>query len=123
MASEPRTEYLYHYKAQVVGVYDGDTIYVDIDLGLSTWIRHEKIRLARIDAPEIRGKERPAGVQAREFLKKLVLNKSILLVTIKDRREKYGRYLGEIWLEENGEWINVNDRMLEAGMAEPYRRK
>jgi micrococcal nuclease len=45
---------LYHYKARVVDVYDGDTCTVDIDLGLSTWIHGEKLRLYRINAPEVK---------------------------------------------------------------------
>ena len=28
---------LYHYKATVVSVYDGDTIRADIDLGMNIW--------------------------------------------------------------------------------------
>lgn len=52
---------LYHYKAKVVSVYDGDTFTVDIDLGLHTWINGEKIRLNRINAPELRGNEKDKG--------------------------------------------------------------
>ncbi len=51
-------ENLYHYRAVVVSVYDGDTCTVDIDLGLNTWVRGEKLRLYRINAPELRGSER-----------------------------------------------------------------
>lgn len=43
---------LYKYCAKVMSVYDGDTIRVDIDLGLKTWIKNESIRLNRINAPE-----------------------------------------------------------------------
>lgn len=46
---------LYHYAAQVVSVYDGDTITVDIDLGLEVWLKGQKIRLLNIDTPEVRG--------------------------------------------------------------------
>ena len=116
-----KEKYLYHYRAIVSSVYDGDTVHVDIDLGLSTWIRGEKIRLARIDAPEIRGEERPEGLRSKKFLADLILGKEILLVTIKDRKGKFGRYLGEIWLKTGQGWLNVNDRMVEAGMARPYR--
>ena len=49
---------LYLYKAHVTDVYDADTITVNVDLGFNTWIHDEKIRLARIDAPEVRGKEK-----------------------------------------------------------------
>ena len=42
---------LFHYNAIVQSVYDGDTCRVDIDLGLGIWVRNEKIRLVRINAP------------------------------------------------------------------------
>ncbi|MCR4417542.1 MAG: thermonuclease family protein [Ignavibacteria bacterium] len=108
---------LYHYRAVVVGVYDGDTINVNIDLGLSTWINNEKLRLARINAPEIKGKERAKGLKSRDFLRDLLINKKVIIQTIKDRKEKYGRYLAEIWLEENGKFTNVNDLMVQKKLA------
>ena len=109
---------LYNYKAKVVEVYDGDTCTVDIDLGLHTWIRGEKLRLNRINAPELRGAERPEGLKSRDFLRQLVLDKEVLLKTIKDEKEKYGRYLAEIWIQnEAGEWQNINDLMVEKGFA------
>ena len=112
---------LYTYKAKVTKVYDGDTITVDIDLGLSTWIHGEKIRFYRIDTPELRGEERPEGLLARDYLRDLILDKEIILQTIKDKRGKYGRYLGEIWLkDENEQYINVNDKMVAEGYAELY---
>lgn len=108
---------LYHYRAIVVNVYDGDTINVNIDLGLSTWINNEKLRLARINAPEIKGKERAKGIKSRDFLKDLLLNKNVIIQTIKDRKEKFGRYLAEVWLERDGKFINVNDLMVEKKLA------
>ncbi|MFZ5518006.1 MAG: thermonuclease family protein [Candidatus Zhuqueibacterota bacterium] len=112
---------LYVYKANVTDIYDGDTITVNIDLGLSTWIHGEKIRLHRIDTPEIRGEERPLGLAARDYLCSLIMDKEIILQTIKDRREKYGRYLGEIWaLNSQGEYFNVNDKMIAEGYAKLY---
>jgi len=109
---------LYVYKAHVVSVYDGDTCTVDIDLGLRTWIRKEKIRLHRIDAPEIRGAEREQGLKSAEYLRQLILDRDIILQTIKDRKEKYGRYLGDIWvLDDSGVYFNVNDKMVSEGFA------
>ncbi len=112
------TKKLYHYKAVVVSVYDGDTIHVDIDLGLYTWRMNEKIRLARINAPELRGAEKEQGRAARDYLRSRILGKKIFLETLKDRRGKWGRFLGEIWLRENGAWVNVNDEMVEKGFAQ-----
>ncbi|MFQ6613087.1 MAG: thermonuclease family protein [Fidelibacterota bacterium] len=108
---------LYYYRARVVSVYDGDTCRVDLDLGFGVWIRKEKIRLARINTPELKGPQRPEGLKARDYLRELVLNKRIILQTKKDRKGKYGRYLGELWLQQNGQWINVNDDLVQAGLA------
>ena len=57
-------------------------------------MRGEKIRLARINAPEIRGANRKAGLASRDYLRDLILDRAVLLKTIKDKRGKYGRYLG-----------------------------
>ena len=109
---------LYHYKAIVTAVYDGDTCTVDIDLGLNTWIRNEKLRLNRINAPELKGNERAKGLLSRDFLKGKIEGKEIMIETIKDRREKYGRYLAEVWLEEKKEkFININDLMVSEDFA------
>lgn len=108
---------LYQYKAKVMSVYDGDTIRVDIDLGLKTWIKNESIRLNRIDAPEVRGGEKVKGLKSRDYLRKLILKKEVIIKTIKDKKGKYGRYLGEIWIEKNGQWININDLLVTKGYA------
>lgn len=109
---------LYVYKAFVDSVYDGDTCTVNIDLGLHTWIHGEKIRLSGIDAPEIRGEEREKGIPSRDYLRSLILNRDIILRTIKDKKGKYGRYLGEIWVkDENDEYFNVNEKLVAEGYA------
>lgn len=107
---------LYNYKAYVTKVYDGDTITVDIDLGLKVLVRGEVLRLARIDTPEVRGKERPLGILARDYLRKLILGKEIRIQTVKDKKGKYGRYLAEVWLDG----VNINDHLLCAGHANRY---
>ena len=112
-------ENLYYYKATITSVYDGDTCTADVDLGLSTIRKGEKIRLARINAPEIRGSSRQQGLIPRDFLRNLILNKNVYIQTIKDKKGKYGRYLGEIWLNnDDGSIINVNDLMVSSNFAE-----
>ena len=73
----------YVYKACVRSVFDGDTCNVDIDLGLRTWIHNERIRLARINAPEVRGLEKKDGIESRDCLRNIILDKDIILQTIK----------------------------------------
>jgi endonuclease YncB( thermonuclease family) len=59
---------LYNYRAFVTGVYDGDSITVDIDLGFNNWMKNQKVRLYGINTPELRGEERPSGLIARDRL-------------------------------------------------------
>ncbi|MGH7600836.1 MAG: thermonuclease family protein [bacterium] len=110
-------EHLYNYKANVVSVYDGDTCTVDIDLGMRTWVHGEKLRLFRINAPELTGVQKPAGLAARDFLRGMIAGKEIHLQTIKDKQEKYGRYLAEIFVQQGEAWVNVNDEMVKNGHA------
>jgi len=116
---------MYEYRAKVVKVYDGDTITVDIDLGFGIWVKGQSIRLLGIDTPEIRGEERPDGLIARDKLREWIMDKEILLVTKKDSKGKYGRWLGEIYpygefMDNLTEDISYNQRLLDEGYAEPY---
>jgi micrococcal nuclease len=108
---------LYHYTAEVQSVYDGDTCRVDIDLGLGIWLRNEKLRLVRINAPEMTGPDKALGVASRDFLRGLIDGQEVIIETVKDQRGKYGRYLAEIWIGQDEVWSNVNDALVAAGHA------
>ena len=120
-----QTNRLYHYVARVTRVYDGDTITVDLDLGLGVWRREQTIRLWKVNTPELRGADRPRGLAARDFLRDLILDETILLRTILDKRGddrtgKFGRLLGELLKEEtDGTLTNINQRLLDQGHALP----
>jgi micrococcal nuclease len=102
---------------KITAVYDGDTCTADVDLGFKVVVRGEKIRLARINAPEIRGASRKEGLVAWDFLRELILGKEVLLKTIRDKRGKYGRYLGEIIVEKGRRNVNANNALVKAGHA------
>jgi len=108
---------LFHYTAQVQSVYDGDTCRVDIDLGLGVWIRNEKLRLIRINAPEMTGTNQALGIAARDYLRDRIAGREVIVETVKDQRGKYGRYLAEIWVQQKECWINVNDALVSANHA------
>jgi micrococcal nuclease len=108
---------MYEYRAKITSVYDGDTVTAEIDLGFNVKIT-EKIRLLRINTPEIRGEERESGLISRDRLRELILNKEVIIHTIKDKQGKYGRYLGEIFIIYNDENMNVNDWLVTEGLAE-----
>jgi len=110
---------LYYYKAYVVSVYDGDTITVNLDLGLGITRIKEKIRLYGINTPEIRGgtaESKAKGIEARDFLRRRILNKTVIIQTHKDKSGKYGRLLGVVWKGS----VNMNQRLIEKGHAVEY---
>lgn len=109
---------MFEYRAHVISVYDGDTCTVEVDLGFNVHMKM-KVRLSNINAPEMRGDEREEGIRARDALRKLIEGSPVRIETIKDRQEKYGRYLAHIYVDECGE-MSVNDWMVSNGHAKPY---
>lgn len=112
---------LYFYKAKCFNVVDGDTIDIEIDLGLKIFIR-ERVRLYGLDSSEIFGvkigsPKYEAGLQCKNRVSDLILNKSLWINTIKDKQEKYGRYLATIYFLENEKYINLNDLLISEGLA------
>jgi micrococcal nuclease len=110
---------MYEYKAKVINVVDGDTIDVNIDLGFFV-NKIERVRFARINAFEVKlGKtttadEKKKGIEAKDFLTNLILNKQVVLQSLKPNDfEKYGRFLAEVVIDNK----NINDLMVEKGFA------
>lgn len=97
------------YCAEVNGVitfvHDGDTI------TLQTEAATKKIRLAGIDAPEIK---QPYGIASRDALSQDVLNQQVTVDT--NKTDKYGRSVGKVLL--HGEDVNL--KQVRRGLAWVY---
>lgn len=130
---------MYQYRAIIQKVVDGDTIEIDIDLGLSAWIHCERIRLYGIDTPEVYGvkkgsEEWEKGNLSSTFVKEHVKeNQQVVIETFKDKREKYGRYLALIYVPLESAVIEdlndirsidglycLNDVLIAKGLAKKY---
>lgn len=116
---------MYEYRALVLAVVDADTLRLEVDLGLD--IRHRlTVRLAGVDAPELATDAGKAALQfTRSWLAAHALvpgvhateNAFELIVrTHKDKREKYGRYLADVFAGEH--CLNLD--LVNAGHARPY---
>lgn len=114
---------MYEYRVKtVLAVVDGDTIDVEIDLGFDISIT-KRVRLAGIDTPESRTTdkvEKALGIEVKELLKKkLKAATQIVIRTEKpDSSEKYGRVLG--WLYVDGDGESVNNALVAGGYAWGY---
>jgi micrococcal nuclease len=130
---------MYQYKAFIKNVVDGDTLEIDIDLGLYVWIHGEKIRLYGINTPEVFGVKKSSpewilGDKASGFVKQILKEKDeIIIETVKDKKEKYGRYLAVVYIKIDpglitgltgirsiGDYFCLNDIMIQKGYAEKY---
>lgn len=114
LAAPRDVEYTDLYRAYVTEVYDGDTVTTDIDLGLNVSLEDQKIRLADIDAPEMKGEEKLEGIISRDWLRRQILNQEIVLEAFE--RGKYGRIIGTIWKDG----ANINEELVARGLAESY---
>ena len=102
--------YAEQYEATVIKVIDGDTIWIKKDN------KHIKVRLSYIDAPELK---QNFGIRSRNFLSNLVLDKIIQVNT--NKKDRYNRHLGEIYIHNTKESIFVNAKMIKSGNAWVYK--
>jgi micrococcal nuclease len=110
---------MYEYKATVIRVVDGDTVDLDIDLGMRVHVK-ERVRIAGIDTPEKNSKvaeERTAALAASAFLQELLKNPAVMVRTQKDAQEKYGRYLATII---NFDGVDCGAELIKLGHAVVY---
>lgn len=116
----------YWYTGTVLGVVDGDTVDLMVDLGFS--VHHKiRVRLYGVNTPESRTKdaaEKEMGLKAKEFTKDWLTNHKVVFIkTIVDKNEKYGRVLAEIY--SSGDVSNLstaclNKDIISAGYAREY---
>jgi len=111
---------LYLYKGVLERVVDGDTLLSGIDIGFKNFTR-QRIRLRGINSPELDTQE---GKRILNYLKRRLRESPELLVKT-HRQDKYGRYIGDVFLwekdkkEENvfKNGIFLNQELLEKGFS------
>ena len=109
----------FRYRATVAHVMDGDTVGLDISLGLDV-SKRETVRLVGIDTPE-----RKAGDpwrKAADFTSKTLIRQppeeavEVIILTDNDKRDKYGRRLVTLYVEG----VNFNKLLVKKGHAKPW---
>lgn len=107
---------LYRYKIASWKVIDGDTVDLSLDLGFNILSR-ARFRLHGINAPERKQKDK--WLQSKQYLMALLDEHSsgVVAVTIKDRKDKYGRYLVDL-ITSDGQ--SINTMIVLAGHAMEY---
>ena len=56
-----------------------------------------------------------------EYLFSLLSGERVVLKTRRDKTGKYGRYLGELFIQKDErQWMNINKTLVKEGYAEHY---
>jgi len=119
---EPR---LWHYRVFVLRIIDGDTIVCLRDLGTHKY-DVLKVRLAGVDAPEMRPRvgtpaeraaEKVLAAAATERLIDLVGDREIVIRT--EKTGKYGRWLAHLFIP-GSQTETANQILLDEGLAVVY---
>jgi endonuclease YncB( thermonuclease family) len=106
---------VYIRNATVIRVIDGDTAEFRVDLGCDVNI-NMTCRFNGINAPET---STPAGKASKAWLQqKLPPESPVVIQTVADEKEKYGRYLAEVYLPNST--TSVNAELVKQGLAVPY---
>ncbi|PJN64546.1 SPBc2 prophage-derived endonuclease YokF precursor [Paenibacillus sp. GM1FR] len=98
------------FPATLVEVTDGDTLKVTVEG------KEEKVRLLLIDTPESvhpEKEEQPFAKDASNFVKKQVAKGNMELELDVSERDKYGRLLAYVWIDNK----MLNEQLLEYGLA------
>lgn len=120
---------MYEYRATVIKVVDGDTVDVDIDLGFGIVLSDERVRIAGIDTPESRTRdkeEKKFGLAAKARVKQLLGKTSVLKTQInkdgEDMKGKFGRILGDFSVYDSAtdSWSMLTKILVSEGHAVPY---
>ena len=116
----------YIYRGKLERVVDGDTIDALIDVGFDIWIK-KRIRYSGIDTWESRTRdlaEKAKGLEAKARNKELLMeisSKSGYFRLKSHGVGKYGRVLGEIFIEDaEGKQYNINETLITEGHAYVY---
>ena len=113
---------MYTYNAKVDRVIDGDTVDALVDLGFDTW-KKVRIRFQGIDAPESRTRdleEKKRGLAAKDRVIEILNENNNVFILKSHGVGKYGRCLGELFVETLGD-ISLQKTLINEGHAIEYK--
>ena len=114
---------MYEYKIKTIDhIVDGDTFDCSIDLGFN--ISHKiRVRMYGINTPESRTRdleEKARGLASKKRLIELLEEHEGDLVLQTNKKGKYGRYLGTVFVDDEEHRVDINRLLITEGYAVEY---
>jgi endonuclease YncB( thermonuclease family) len=100
----------YLYRAKIINVVDGDTLVLNVDLGFQV-IKEQRVRLASIDAPEIKTE---GGQKSFEYLKNLCAGLESLVIRT-NKIDIFGRYVADVFYSKSSDVKKSKIEVFEEG--------
>jgi len=113
---------MYTYKAKLVRVINGDTLDIEIDLGFDLVIK-QRLKLYGINTPDSRSTDVETKRKGLDVKQRLIdiLTKEFKVETMLNKRGKYGRILGKVYIvDEKDNEVCINELLVDEGLAVRY---
>lgn len=105
------------YFARIIRVIDGDTCLAEFPCPTCGVSSQQRLRLARIDAPELDGPRNVEGLASKHRLEEIIGGATVEVQVCQKWPDKYGRIIVEIVTHG----VNVSNQLVEEGYAVWYR--
>ena len=102
------------YRCALIRIIDGDTVQLDVDLGLRVR-RTLTLRLEGINAPETRGAEAAEGAEATAKLAKLLDGEDLIVRFTQEK--SFDRWIGTLYIVRPDGLVSVGEEMVRRGAA------
>lgn len=104
-------------------ITDGDTIKAIVEMGYNHVDRIE-FRFTGINTAEKKSQKGTLryklAMDAIAYVTDKLMNHKVRVHSEKFEDGGFGRFLGIMYYEKNGKWINLNDELLDKGLAQKY---
>jgi len=105
-------------RGRVVNVLDGDTLDYEVFSCEETWHGTIRVRLAGIDAPEMKGPDVAKARRAQSRLIGMVLGRDCVLIPCRRWCDCYGRLIGHVFVGNK----SCGLELLAQGLARAYHK-
>lgn len=107
----------------IESIYDGDTITAIVEMGYDHIDRIE-FRFTGINTAEMKSQKDTLryklAVEAKDYVTDKLMNHKVRVYSYKFKSGGFGRYLGVMYYLQDGKWINLNQELLDVGLAQVY---